>query len=679
MPAPPSLIDLGSGINTQDTINKLMELERTPIRRIEGENVGRNRKIKAWESLRKMTEDLASKSTDLHSIAGPFTKRLIVSSRPDAVSGTAINNAEAITQKIRVKQLAERHKIHTTPFPSENKLPSGSFDIQSGEKRLKLSFQGGSLSQFRDFLEAKASVLLQANLTNSGQGSQILEIESKTNGSAGKLRFHDPQGLLKKVGLLSKKNIKKELPFLAENLQGSTGEKGLSYKIQREGKSLALRRGSVKMLLPTSEKIQSLSNGNLQVKLIGKEVASKSRRENVRKGPVRKQSVRYGPEISIEVGPVRLTGKNISRTREISLGEEGESSSLPLIRTKLNLIYRSGGKEKSLSFDKELLEGQAKDVILPLKDLPPDSQIEGLSFQTDGGIEILSPSVILPQSIAPSHEIQGAKDAVLTVNGIPMRRTKNEGLEDVITGASLNLNKVTKEDVQIEIKVDEDKILAKVKEWIESYNLLLRSLRKGMKTSNETELSVAGGRSQSSRNQRGIFSADLTVRQLTAQMNEVVSSAYPVIDEQKGFHVLPDIGISTGKIGSNWKNIREGLLVMDETKFKDAAVQKPIALKNLFSSDTNKDRAIDHGVAYQMSEKLKPYNQASGGLISIRIELLKEKIRSSKDQIHRREEIIERKRKNLRQQFGRMEQAIKKSKNVRNYLNRFGTQPQNNQ
>ena len=64
MPSTP-VMDLGSGTNTQDTIEKLMKLERIPLRRMQQENGVREIQIKAYEEVRKRTRDLADRSRKL--------------------------------------------------------------------------------------------------------------------------------------------------------------------------------------------------------------------------------------------------------------------------------------------------------------------------------------------------------------------------------------------------------------------------------------------------------------------------------------------------------------------------------------------------------------------------------------------------------------------------------------
>ena len=93
MPAPPTL-DLGSGIDTQEVIRKLIEVERQPLKRLENDNQGYDVKIKAWEALGERVKDLSTKSRDLYSVLGVFNNRLFRSSNPAVIDGTAVSGAQ---------------------------------------------------------------------------------------------------------------------------------------------------------------------------------------------------------------------------------------------------------------------------------------------------------------------------------------------------------------------------------------------------------------------------------------------------------------------------------------------------------------------------------------------------------------------------------------------------------
>ena len=132
MPSPP-VMDLGSGINTQDTIEKLMKLERIPLRRMQQENGVREIQIKAYEEVRKRTRDLADRSRKLYSITGAFSDRTVVSSDPGAITGQASPSAVGGEQQVEVVQLAAQHQVHTDPVSLDEDLPAGKFTITVGK------------------------------------------------------------------------------------------------------------------------------------------------------------------------------------------------------------------------------------------------------------------------------------------------------------------------------------------------------------------------------------------------------------------------------------------------------------------------------------------------------------------------------------------------------------------
>jgi flagellar hook-associated protein 2 len=108
--------------------------------------------------------------------------------------------------------------------------------------------------------------------------------------------------------------------------------------------------------------------------------------------------------------------------------------------------------------------------------------------------------------------------------------------------------------------------------------------------------------------------------------------------------------------------------MVEEDRLKESIVRSPEAVKELFVSDQNADNQNDNGVAFKMAETIKPYTRSSGGLISVRIDLIKTKITDNKVKMDRMQLGLKSKEERLRQKYGAMESAINRSKETGKYL-----------
>jgi len=116
-------VNTGSGIDP-GLVNKLIELERQPIKQLE------NRK-KTVEEDRKGFRDFAqlvsTLGTSLNSLRNPsdFRKLKLESSNPELVEGTVDNAALPGNYEIEIRHLAKTQKLLTEGFPDKDSTPVG--------------------------------------------------------------------------------------------------------------------------------------------------------------------------------------------------------------------------------------------------------------------------------------------------------------------------------------------------------------------------------------------------------------------------------------------------------------------------------------------------------------------------------------------------------------------------
>ncbi|QDZ90345.1 flagellar filament capping protein FliD [Shewanella decolorationis] len=183
-------------------------------------------------------------------------------------------------------------------------------------------------------------------------------------------------------------------------------------------------------------------------------------------------------------------------------------------------------------------------------------------------------------------EVQGAKDAILYVDGLKVTSNSNE-VKDAIQGVTLTL-KDADVDKSTTLTIEQDKASATkaIKEFVESYNTMTSTV-KGMSGYDPKTKQV------------GIFQGDSLIRSLQSQFRGVISSSYG-----NGM-ALANLGIKT---------TRDGTLELDEDTLKKALENDISAVADFFTTEGT-------GFAAKMTSVGEAYTQ-SGGLLDSRDETL---------------------------------------------------------
>ena len=434
--------------------------------------------------------------------------------------------------------------------------------------------------------------------------------------------------------------------------------------------------------------------------------------ENQNKEPVQqpRETAAVGPSISLKIGDVELQGQHLERRRVLSEADAQAASAetagkdeteekkqkasesktetaqadtkkpaeglAKFLRMGVGVVFQDGRPAKEVI--REIEVGQPEsEVRLKLAELSGGAPLAGVYFfQPDGGKGrvadlMIQPAASTEQQMLPVHETSAARDAIVKVNGVEVRRGENKSITDIIQGLSLDLNRRTQGPVTISVTTNTDEMSGQIKEWVAAYNELMLFLRENSKADGEKFIPPVQGEDDQNRpsptDRQGIFASDSTVRQLIATIRTTAAQSYPSTSKP-AYRVLSDIGISTGGVGAKWEDVQYGFLQIEEEKLTEALRTNPESVRELFASDTNEDTVPDNGVAVNLEEQLRPYNRASGGLIAARITMLKDQITANKEEMFRKERSIEAKQQNLRERFGRMEQAVQQNRSMGQYL-----------
>jgi len=105
-----SFSGLASGLDTDEIMEKLMQIESRPLRQLQQKQKTQQMQQEAWQNVNMMLSGLDSSLSSLrHSTT--FGAYQVTSSREDLLTATATQAADEADYQVQVKQLAEAHRL----------------------------------------------------------------------------------------------------------------------------------------------------------------------------------------------------------------------------------------------------------------------------------------------------------------------------------------------------------------------------------------------------------------------------------------------------------------------------------------------------------------------------------------------------------------------------------------
>lgn len=266
---------------------------------------------------------------------------------------------------------------------------------------------------------------------------------------------------------------------------------------------------------------------------------------------------------------------------------------------------------------------------------------EANSFTKDSGQGVVLGGALASLGLFDSaknsfNTVQAARDAKLTVNGLEIKSASNE-IKGVIEGVTLNLKKENS-TAMISVGQDSDKVVEKVKEFVNSFNEVRKLIRDN----------VGKGKP---------LQGDSTLRQLDSELYNWLSGNIA------GLGTMADVGIEIDK-GKKTADEMTGQITFDEKKFKEQLNQEPDKVISMFNVEGKSGK----GIATIFSEELKQWTNKTNGLIQSRIKGYDSDITYVTDSMEKMELRLQNKEQQLKRQFSAMEVALGKLKNEQNWL-----------
>lgn len=650
---------MASGVDTDTMINKLVEVESQPIKQLQRSKLVNNQKKEALRKLSSQLKELDAKARDLYGFRAAYDEKKAVSSDTSVIEANASKQADSGSNRVEVIQLASYHKITTDTIEYEKKLPAGKIIISVNGMEKTISFRGGGLKSLNEAIREEADDIVATDYISTDGTKYVIGLTSKIPGKKGEIGVKGSEELLKASGLINGEKIKSQddIPvvfdrkyFSSYEGENKPQEQDGTLEVGKEGKEAAVK-GQLWQEYELPVKAEVKKDTILKFSF----TYTKEEEEKV---PLK---VETGPEEEINVKGIKLKSYNISRIRPLSKKEEKKFDSA----LGIGIISSDNGKrfEKIYPIEKDA----AKNQEIPVgRDFEGKQVLKLVLFCNDGSAVFVEPVLSTPVKAKGDFELKNtiakAENAKLKVEGLEIERDRNEGLNDVIKGLTLNLKRKSESPVELKVSPDLDKPVQKIKEFVESYNRYLdlhKALTKAVKTDKP-------GESQKLQ-ESGLFMGDMALVRLENSVKTTISGSYPARVE-KPVKMFNQMGVSTGKVNASWESIKEGKLVIEEEELKKVIVENPDGVKEFFGSDIDGDNKVDNGMAYILVKTINPYISSGKNIIETKIDFEDNSIKSADDRIARQELHIKQFEEKLRKKFAVMEKSISGAKTQQSWM-----------
>lgn len=670
--------------NTNETVEKLMQIERIPLTREQKTLDSYKAQQDAWRSVnRKMTELRDSVKT-LYSFDNPFNNKITSSTEEYAITADATRKATYESFKVDVIQPATADRFLTSELDSDTKVPAGTYTYKINDKSITMRWKGGSLQDFSNALNRRGGELLKTRVIGASKGKKTLSIESQKTGSENRLTFEDDAKTFAESSGMIIRVKPKTIEFGTNrndyrNIQPETPEQerlpqisAANLKISGEN-VVVPPRGGYALSIP--ETVLGTPGTHIQFAIKKQDATDITVALNKQESkPVFPDSgTATFKDITIRNAPI-----------DASLPPEPEKKIKPLdpISTSDVLFVKmKDGSEKHISTP-GLLSGEETKIDISLDDYKNIDSLVIKNRNTGISLSVTSVSALNPsenRGFVPQHAISSADDAIIKYEGITIRRPTNT-IDDVVPEVTLNVFDKTEKTATIAVKPDVESAKEALITFVGKYNQSLAEIN--ILSQNKPEIVeeldyLSSDEKKEKQEKLGMFSTDSSLTSLKSALQTTASANYK-FDEDAKITMLSQIGIATNATnysGYTPSKLR-GYLEIDEKKL-DSELEKHLDdVRNMFGYDSDGDLIIDSGIGYKLDKQLTAYVQ-SGGVFAMKTSSLDARIKSSEQKIARLETQMDDKEAELRTKYGQMEGALNSLESQQNTIKNFSNSGNN--
>lgn len=673
--------------NTNDTVEKLMKIERVPLTREQNQLESLKTEKSAWRDVNSKLSSLRDNTKTLYSFENPFNSKLTSSSEEYAVTAEANRSASIQSFKVDVLQAASSDRFLSDELENDFKVPTGTYTYKVGEKQITFNWKGGSLKDFAAAINKRGNNIIKASIIGASAGKKSLLIEAVPTGKENRLIFEDDAKTFAfDSGMVDK--IKSETQTFASSQNEILPVNKIEYdepaympvlsltktKFDEENQNATVEpRGAYQVKIP--EKILRDQSLHLQFTVAQKESDDIT--------PAINQTL-LQPELpdagSAEFGGI-VINNNESDTN-LNLPKEPPAPLEPVLTNSVLYAVMEDGSEKEIPYT-PAEEGKAAQIDIKLAEYPGIKALAVRNLNTGTTLEVSSISALDPVKdlgYGPKHPVSTADDAIIKYEGITITRPSNK-IDDVVPEITLNVHDKTEKTATIAVKPDVDSSKNAIIEFVGKYNQAVAELN--ILSQNKPEIIeeldyLTKDEQEAEQKKLGLFQSDFSLTNIKSNMAATISARYMFSDSAE-ITMLSQLGIATnagGYSGGYSQSKLRGYLEIDEKKLDDALENHLDDIKMLFGYDSDGDLIVDTGIAYKLDKQISAYTQ-TGGILAMKTSSLDSKIKSSETKITKLESQMEKKEAELRSKYSQMEGSLNSLEAQQNTISNFTKQQQN--
>lgn len=649
---------------TSDMIQKLLEVDRVPLTREQEKLQTYKDQQSAWRDVSRQMSSLRESVRTLYSYDNPFNSKISESSDEYVVTADPARDASTESFKIKVVKTATADRFLSGQIDKNDEVPAGKYTFTVNEKSVSFNWKGGKLSDFSAALNRRGNGIVKSSIIGISSTKQSFLIESLETGTESRLQFEDDAlDFAIHTGIIQKSQVSRDI-VLGRTANELKSIQDLSFT------AVKVVDGTIKAPPVTGFEIEvpEIESDNKQITF--DLVLNTTDNNNPQKVPT---------ETPVMPDPSRIQYKGI-----IIYNDESE---LGFTTPEYKLNYVEPVEDNQIVYIKTSL-GE-----FPLDPVAAENQkttytffpsmyenIEGIVIKnrnTEKTVTITPPvlsDIVSAGEYEPVNPVSVADDAVVQYEGITMTRGSNK-IDDIVPNVTLNLNNASEKNVTISISADTDTAKDTLINMVGYYNQLIAEMNILSQNKEEliTELDYLSTDEVAAYKEKlGMFLGDSTLTSSKNALQRIMTNNYVI--EDNAYSMLSQIGISSNaSSGSSYNASRlRGYLEIDESKLDDALKNNIQDVKNLFGYDSDGDKVVDSGIAYQLYTNLQAYVQ-TGGILSSKISVLDSRISSTETSIAKLETQLEAKETEYKRKYGNMESALStlesQSTSITNFTN----------
>lgn len=672
--------------NTNDTVEKLMKIERIPLTREQNQLESLKTEKNAWRDINQRLSALRDNTKTLYSFENPFNSKLTSSTEEYAITAEANRSASLQSFKVDVLQAAASDRFLSDELENDFKVPQGTYTYKVGEKQISFNWKGGSLKDFSSAINKRGNNIIKSSIIGASAGKKSLLIEAVPTGKENRLIFEDDakrfafdSGMVDKIKSQTQNFANSQTEILPVNkieYDEPVYMPSLSLvntKYDEEKNTVTVEpRGAYQVKVP--EKILREEGLHLQFTITKKETDDIT--------PAINQTL-LQPELP-DAGTAEYSGivisNNLSDTN-LNLPPEPPAPLEPVTTDSILYAVMDDGTEKEIPYSPEE-NGKPAQMDIKLSDYPGIKAIAVRNMNTGTSFEISDITALDPikdLGYGPKHPVSTADDAIIKYEGITITRSSNK-IDDVVPEITLNVHDKTEKTATIAVKPDVDASKTAIIDFVGKYNQAVAELN--ILSQNKQEIIdeldyLSSDEKEAEQKKLGLFQSDFSLTNIKSNMASTIAARYMFSDTAE-VTMLSQLGIATnagGYSGGYSQSKLRGYLEIDEKKLDDALANHLDDIKMLFGYDSDGDLIVDTGIAYKLDKQISAYTQ-TGGILAMKTSSLDSKIKSSETKITKLESQMAKKEAELRNKYSQMEGSLNSLEAQQNTISNFTKQQQ---